>query len=889
MRFIKPLLLILFICIYSIAHAIDYSFVPDVTSFDKKDYGAGRQNWDITVDKDNVIYIANNKGLLRYIYGQWIFNEIPSGKSLRSVCYFKNKIWCGGDEIGFFDIDDAGNLTYKHLADINGNVWNIEAIGDNVYFQSNNIITVHNIRTKSIVQYTFSKAISGLTKWQDKVWTITSDKGLGTLNSDGFSLVEPFIPGQKQEVRVLFEHDEKLYIVMLDGKIFAYNGTQIEEVVLPEQVSCFSAIQYDENTFFIGSILEGIIPVKTDNKEITIQGKIQQNEGLLDNTVLSLAVDNNGNLWAGLDYGIAKINKESLLKSIISKGATYDVLIKNGTTYIATNKGLYANNQANDFSLVTGTQGQVWALNESASGLFACHNNGLIKIDSDVPQLVYKQTGVMDVAQLGSSNNYFFSAYTGVLWMKEKDGQFIEKQNLWLWGNPKLSYDESNHCVWAYGGSADTIVHRIQINADTCTVIKTSMRDVFSTDYGLFFYDGNTLFEYIDESFVPSRMALTQSISGAGITALEMSPANNIAVFIQNEELMMMEELADGSTVLHNKLLSEVNNDILKQFECLKIYDKLLYIATEQGVKVLPLNLKYNSQALKEPIISKIEITYSEIHKPKTLYYPYTIEALNLASRQFKTITLSFASDKKHNVEYRYRLLPYNKEWSEWSFSNHQVAYGDLKPRNYSFELECRYNGTIEKKTTLPIVIEGLGYYYLRIGIFFFICIALSLIGLQYAKYQKLRLKLKHDKKRSAEEQVQSKKQQLLQFTEIIRHKNAFLGDVRSALAQMKNSAASRWVNKIDQEINQEKKEFLFYKLFSEDHQEFIQRISADYSELTQHDIRLISFIRINANTNEIAQFLNISPSSVDTARYRLRKKIKLEHSQNLYKFIREY
>jgi ligand-binding sensor domain-containing protein len=889
MRLKRNFLLVLSLCFFSIVHAYDYTYVPDITTFDKDDYQGGRQNWDIEVDADNVIYVANSKGLLRYVFGQWILDELPSGQSLRSICVYENKVWCGGDEIGFFDIDEAGNLAYKYLADINGNVWNIEANGENVFFQSNSTISVYNIKTESLVQYTFPNAISGLAKWQNEIWTISTDKGLGTVRSDGFSFVKPFTHGQNQEVRVLFEHGDELYIVMMNGEVFAYDGHHFKKINMPEQSSCFSATHYDENTFYLGSILEGIIPVKTDKGTASVQRKIKERHGLLDNTVLSLGVDNNGNLWAGLDYGIAKINKESLLKTIISKGATYDLLLNENTTYVATNKGLFANYQSSDFSLIAGTQGQVWALNESASGLFAGHNNGLMKIEGDQSRLVYNSAGVMDVAQFGDTNHYLFSAYTGTLWMQEVGGEFQQRQNLGIWGNPKLKYDKANQCVWVHDGSADTIVHRVQILDDSCAVTKTTMKDVFSTDNGLFFYDGNALFEYTEGGFNESRMALTQGVAGEGITALEVSSDNNIAVYIQNNEVKMIEELANGSTVIHDKLLSEVNNDILEQFECLKIHEKLLYIATDRGVKILPLNNRYNSQSLRDPIISKIEITYSGKNRPQAIYYPFTNKELNLASREFKTITLSFAKEEKHNVEYRYRLLPYNKEWTKWSSSQTQVVYGDLRPRKYTFELECRYNGAIERKTSLPIIIEGIGYYYLRLGILFVILAVIALVIIQYAKNHKLRLKHKQYKKLAAEEQIQAKKQQLLQFTEIIRHKNSFLVEVRGALAQMKNSAAARWVNKIDQEINKEKKEFLFHKLFSEDHQDFIQRISAQYEELTPHDIRLISFIRINANTSEIAQFLNISNSSVDTARYRLRKKLDLEPNQNLDKFIREF
>jgi DNA-binding CsgD family transcriptional regulator len=42
-------------------------------------------------------------------------------------------------------------------------------------------------------------------------------------------------------------------------------------------------------------------------------------------------------------------------------------------------------------------------------------------------------------------------------------------------------------------------------------------------------------------------------------------------------------------------------------------------------------------------------------------------------------------------------------------------------------------------------------------------------------------------------------------------------------------------------------------------------------------------------DTKEIANLMTISPRGVEIARYRLRKKFKLETHQNLAKFILEY
>nr|NQU91355.1 hypothetical protein [Bacteroidota bacterium] len=55
---------------------------------------------------------------------------------------------------------------------------------------------------------------------------------------------------------------------------------------------------------------------------------------------------------------------------------------------------------------------------------------------------------------------------------------------------------------------------------------------------------------------------------------------------------------------------------------------------------------------------------------------------------------------------------------------------------------------------------------------------------------------------------------------------------------------------------------------------------------LTQNELKLCSYLRMNLSTKEIAQMLNISLESVTTKRYRLRKKLQLENEENLVEFI---
>jgi DNA-binding CsgD family transcriptional regulator len=55
---------------------------------------------------------------------------------------------------------------------------------------------------------------------------------------------------------------------------------------------------------------------------------------------------------------------------------------------------------------------------------------------------------------------------------------------------------------------------------------------------------------------------------------------------------------------------------------------------------------------------------------------------------------------------------------------------------------------------------------------------------------------------------------------------------------------------------------------------------------LIQTDLQLCAYIKLNMGTKEVARLMNISPESVNTHRYRLRKKVNLAGEQTLDDFI---
>lgn len=71
-------------------------------------------------------------------------------------------------------------------------------------------------------------------------------------------------------------------------------------------------------------------------------------------------------------------------------------------------------------------------------------------------------------------------------------------------------------------------------------------------------------------------------------------------------------------------------------------------------------------------------------------------------------------------------------------------------------------------------------------------------------------------------------------------------------------------------------------------HPAFFTKLKEKSDELTENDLRLCAYLRIGMRAKEIAGMLAVSPASINTARYRLRKKLGLSKEDSLDDFIRK-
>jgi tetratricopeptide (TPR) repeat protein len=76
---------------------------------------------------------------------------------------------------------------------------------------------------------------------------------------------------------------------------------------------------------------------------------------------------------------------------------------------------------------------------------------------------------------------------------------------------------------------------------------------------------------------------------------------------------------------------------------------------------------------------------------------------------------------------------------------------------------------------------------------------------------------------------------------------------------------------------------------FEEVHPDFFKTLIRNHPDLSQYDLKLCAYIRINLTTKEIARLLNISDRSVQTAKYRIKKKMELPSNVDLITYINSH
>ena len=176
--------------------------------------------------------------------------------------------------------------------------------------------------------------------------------------------------------------------------------------------------------------------------------------------------------------------------------------------------------------------------------------------------------------------------------------------------------------------------------------------------------------------------------------------------------------------------------------------------------------------------------------------------------------------------------------------------------------------------------------YILIIGtvILFFSLVTIR-ISYNYQKEKGTRLELENEK---VMVELNQKNRELVSKTNFIIQRNDYLKNLQKKIhiSEKEEENSSKMISKeLNKLINSEKSYEEFDKMFVNVYPDFYKRLN-QICKLSQTDLRLASYIKMNHTNNEIADISGISIRTVESQRYRLTKKLNLDKNQDLNSFL---
>ena len=921
----------IFILLYIllISNPIVAQFTPYFQNYALSEYNAGNQNWGVSMADNGKLYVANNKGLLEFDGLIWNFKELPNKTTIRSVFAYKDRIYTGSyEEFGFWKPNSKGVLVYTSLSDsikkeisLNEEIWQIVPYKDTIVFRS--FLNIYLYYPTGLIKKIDAKTtIISCSVVNNTLFVSTLRNGIYELVEN---VLKPKITNEilkEAKIISIVEYDSKLLITTSLKGCFLYENNKLTPInfevnsfIEQHQLNRFSILKNGNMIF--GTIKDGVYFTKHNGKIIF---HINKENGLINNTVLSQYVDDNKILWLGLDNGLASIDLSSdnyFFNDVSGKlGAVYDVIKFKDTYYLGSNTGLFYLDNNNKLQFIKGSQGQVWNLKEINGELFCGHNEGTFLVKDKQLFPLSNYTGGWSIQYVPEHKDiYIEGTYSGLVRFK-KNASNWEVKHLGKTTMPiRFLVFEDQYTAWAANAYKGLYKIKFDKNYDSITTVENYNKKGVFSDFNVRVYkikndiyfrtnDGWLKYEPILDSIVPSDLLnerfgkSSYIISSDDMDNIVLKNTNDVISF--KSLLNNKKEILIKSNYFKNRLI--VGNENVS-----KINDTLFALNLNNGFMLINSHSKSNIVLIK-PQIESIEINNKFMDLDPKRAIDFKLKS---------TISISVSSPKSTNHFFEYSILEIDStNWKK--LDKNKLELSNLKDGIYTILFRTsndfgKSSPTSELKLkVLPPWYKdtlGLVIYFFLLSFLIALIIVLNkrklnkerrLLRIKYAKEQQeiVREKTIENEKRivqlkneSLKNEVKLKSKQLANSAMALIKKNETLQDIKKELSVNKDSFENQYVykkiyNKVDNSILHKDEWKIFEHNFNQVHEEFFKSLKEQHSNLSPKDLKICAYIKMNLSNKEIAPLMNVSIRGLETHRYRLKKKLKLENDISVTSYL---
>lgn len=456
--------------------------IPEVRYYSRQAYGAATQNWKITQNQNDLICVANLDGLLIYNGESWEVQTVSGPQGIRCVKAIGDRIYVGAhDELGYFTLNQDFHFVYTSLAQSQilkpfGDYWDIESWQNRVVFRSEKALVFFKDNQLEKTILSDSRFLT-LRCIENRLFVNDEVSGLMEVTLQGLEQVAggdifagkpigAILPGGKNRMLIVTKNTG-----IYEWDLAGIRAWQIPAAQYLSDANVFCGTNMNDEYYAFGTIQRGLVVVDKSGEMVLQIGK---DKGLRNNTVLDVFVDREGNIWCGLDNGVAKVlfnSSLSYLTEYYDIGTGYAFSKFNNRYYFGTNQGLYSVPidklsdpllSKADFTKISGIDGQVWTLYDDDNQLLIGHDFGAYGLKNNQLQRItpLNVNGIWTFRPVpGNSNLLLAGTYSGICLFEKQNGQWTFKSRVkgFVKSVRQMEWDEDGG-LWV-GQDASRVLH----------------------------------------------------------------------------------------------------------------------------------------------------------------------------------------------------------------------------------------------------------------------------------------------------------------------------------------------------------------------------------------------------------------------------------------------
>jgi len=328
---------------------------PLLTSF-KESNELENQSWAICQDDNNVMLFANRRGILTFDGQGWSFIPIPTIPYSLKYNPAEKKVFLGGyNNYGYLERDEKGIYRYFSISGDSSSLGLISRIiftDSTVYFYGEESISRHDIKSGKLelrLRQKENEPFTGMFITPKNTFINVFSKGLYRLESDTlFPIVTGYL---STDYDILFSlpYDNNLVLLgnsngdltLFDG--IKYSGYQIKDEGYLHQNILSEGLSVSDSLYAFSTLDGGVLVV--DKKSGGLKYTISYINGLPDDEIFALGVDNNNGLWMSHQYGLTRADLSLPIANFSIypglKGNLISSIWNNNELYVATSEGVY--------------------------------------------------------------------------------------------------------------------------------------------------------------------------------------------------------------------------------------------------------------------------------------------------------------------------------------------------------------------------------------------------------------------------------------------------------------------------------------------------------------------------------------------------------------------